>query len=195
MKRHNLVGQRFGRLLVIRDAGNHIRRRKSQWEAVCDCGAKKIFIGTRLMSGQTKSCGCLAKDLLFQARSLPVGIAARNHVLYHYQADAKRRGFSWELTLEDFLRLTASECHYCGEPPSNRIGNRRTHRYNGEFVYSGLDRKDNAQGYTLQNVVPSCAICNKAKRTLSYEKFIVWLIKVGQKQIRENHDKSHFATA
>ena len=63
-----------------------------------------------------------------------------------YAKNARKKDLSWDLTGEDFDRLTSLECFYCGCPPSTV--NRRDPGY-AEFVYNGLDRVDNAQGYTL----------------------------------------------
>lgn len=52
----NLVGQRFGRLVVVK----HIRL--SLWECVCDCGTVKQVEGTKLKTKQTTSCGCYRRD-------------------------------------------------------------------------------------------------------------------------------------
>lgn len=43
------------------------------------------------------------------------------------------------------------------------------------IVYNGLDRRDNAQGYTLENTVPCCKFCNFAKNVYSEEDFIGWI--------------------
>lgn len=60
----NLVGQKFGRLLVIKDLGtdnsNHIRK----YECLCDCGNKTIVAARHLLSGATKSCGCYQKECI-----------------------------------------------------------------------------------------------------------------------------------
>mgnify|MGYP000060629895 CR=1 FL=1 len=53
---NNLIGQRFGRLLVIGRAsepGKPIR-----WTCQCDCGAVKDVAATKLPNGNTVSCGC-----------------------------------------------------------------------------------------------------------------------------------------
>jgi hypothetical protein len=52
MKRFNLTGKRFGRLVVIAYAGG------GKWLCVCDCGARVVVRGYRLRGGNTKSCGC-----------------------------------------------------------------------------------------------------------------------------------------
>lgn len=58
----NLTGQRFGRLVVLREVENHISpsgTKYRQWECQCDCGNKVNVLQTSLRKGATKSCGCL----------------------------------------------------------------------------------------------------------------------------------------
>lgn len=55
-----LVGQRFGRLQVVRYLGRKDRR--AYWSVVCDCGGEAIASGKGLSSGSARSCGCLAKE-------------------------------------------------------------------------------------------------------------------------------------
>ena len=61
----NLIGQRFGRLVVIADAGT--KRSKCghtyrMWKCKCDCGKYKDLATGNLTSGNTRSCGCLKVD-------------------------------------------------------------------------------------------------------------------------------------
>ena len=59
MKRYDLIGQRFGRL-VVQDINPEItKHRKWKWDCLCDCGKRVAVVTDRLMSGKTKSCGCL----------------------------------------------------------------------------------------------------------------------------------------
>ena len=58
------------------------------------------------------------------------------------------RGHSWELTLSDYLTLTAQPCEVCGGDVGNGCG---------------LDRLDNRGGYTPDNVRPCCGACNVAR--------------------------------
>lgn len=61
--RKNLVGQRFGRLLVVEMLYNY---KPTRCRCMCDCGKEKIVIGTALTSGKTKSCGCLQSEIAAQ---------------------------------------------------------------------------------------------------------------------------------
>lgn len=58
----DLVGQRFGRLVVQSRAPNHKRIDRPTWECRCDCGKSVILPGGYLRSGRHKSCGCFRRD-------------------------------------------------------------------------------------------------------------------------------------
>lgn len=60
----NLVGKRFGNLLVIEDVGS--KKGKHYWKCQCDCGNIKEVPGAYLRHGITKSCGCLKSKGLKQ---------------------------------------------------------------------------------------------------------------------------------
>lgn len=49
------LGQKFGRLLVVARLGEYAR-------CLCDCGATSTPRMDKLTGGQTKSCGCLARE-------------------------------------------------------------------------------------------------------------------------------------
>jgi hypothetical protein len=55
----NLLGQKFGKLTVVRFAGrNHGKSRNVSWECLCDCGNTTVTSSGHLRSGNTESCGC-----------------------------------------------------------------------------------------------------------------------------------------
>jgi hypothetical protein len=60
-KRLNLVGQKFGRLIVIADVGRDTRK-NVLWLCRCKCGNETIVRGYHLTGGGTKSCGCLRDE-------------------------------------------------------------------------------------------------------------------------------------
>jgi hypothetical protein len=71
----DLVGQRFGRLLVIARAENKVfpgGKTSPQWLVRCDCGREKIVLGQCLRRGVTLSCSCLAGELARQHRRASV---------------------------------------------------------------------------------------------------------------------------
>lgn len=59
-KAKDLTGMRFGRLTVLEFCER--RGRFPYWICKCDCGKTVIKSGYSMMQGNTKSCGCLAKE-------------------------------------------------------------------------------------------------------------------------------------
>ena len=62
-KPHDLTGKRFGRLTVISRADIKDRDQRTRWHCLCDCGKMIVVTGNALQQENTKSCGCLRKDL------------------------------------------------------------------------------------------------------------------------------------
>lgn len=63
-KINDLTNQKFGRLLVIeRDIEESKKQGRSYWKCQCECGNIKSIRGTSLICGDTKSCGCLSKEI------------------------------------------------------------------------------------------------------------------------------------
>ena len=60
MKRNYLVGRRFEKLFVIAETGR-TNDRHIKYECVCECGNRTNVSGSDLLSGHTKSCGCLER--------------------------------------------------------------------------------------------------------------------------------------
>ena len=73
-----------------------------------------------------------------------------------YKKCAKKRGYKFELSLEDFTKLTRNtKCFYCGD----------------KHEIIGVDRVYNDGNYKVGNVVSCCTICNTMKMTLSLDVF------------------------
>lgn len=54
----DLTGMRFGKLIVLKQAGLN-KEGRQLWECQCDCGNIHITNGRNLQLGICKSCGCL----------------------------------------------------------------------------------------------------------------------------------------
>ena len=60
LKNINLIGQRFGKLIVVEKAEDYISpkgKHESKWLCKCDCGNEKVIRQSDLRSNRTKSCG------------------------------------------------------------------------------------------------------------------------------------------
>lgn len=65
---YDLTGQKFGRLLVLERAGTD-KRKNATWRCLCDCGNETIKSSVYLRNGDTKSCGCLHKEVVSDMKS------------------------------------------------------------------------------------------------------------------------------
>lgn len=54
----NLVGEKFGRL-VVKSRADNSPSGQARWNCVCECSGVKIVHGYDLRSGKVSSCGCL----------------------------------------------------------------------------------------------------------------------------------------
>lgn len=183
-----IPGTRYGRLVVLARGDNKYSAdgtpRGATWTCRCDCGNEVAVTGHSLRTGNTESCGCLRVDRAFEKTSLPNGVAAKNKAIRNMKSNAERRNIPWELEDDHVVALTQQNCHYCGIPPMHTSKAR-----NGDFSYNGLDRVDSGRGYSSDNVVPCCIVCNNAKQTLSLSEFLDWVERVYQYSIVPKDNK------
>lgn len=78
MKKQDLSGMRFNRWAVISDSGQRVAA-KVMWRCKCDCGAEGLVAAGNLKSGQSRSCGCLDREV------------AAKRMTTHGDADAGKR--------------------------------------------------------------------------------------------------------
>ncbi len=171
----DLTGQTFGRLLVLyRD--NFKKTKQAAWVCRCSCGKIGSFSGTNLRLQRTKSCGCFQSEVTAKLGCERCqGNPARNQILLRYKAAAKRRGLQYGIDDVLFDSLMSGNCRYCGIPPSMKKFSKGGDR---SFTYNGIDRINNTIGYIPENVVSCCKICNRAKSSMSYDDFILWVMRV-----------------
>jgi hypothetical protein len=177
----DLVGRQFGRLTVQArvDAGH--------WRCVCVCGGVKDVAGSNLRSGNVASCGCLwnetraanAKAAAEKRKGQKRPTVAKTGTAFRillgtYRLSARTRGHVFELSDEVFRSITSAVCFYCGAVPA-----RRSESYAGEvYLYNGIDRVNNALGYTADNSVSCCWKCNELKGSKNSKEFIAHIIKI-----------------
>lgn len=97
-----------------------------------------------------------------------------------YKYNAKNRGFEFNLTIDEFDEITKRPCFYCGEYDISYLGEN----------YNGVDRIDNANGYTAENSVSCCEFCNRMKLDHTLNE---WLWKINKINSRTNTILSYAA--
>ena len=171
--KHNLIGQRFGKLTVVKQSPSHQGR--SMWLCNCDCGNKKVIMGHSIKTCKTMSCGSCAS---FTANMEP----ARYSEFVKYKGNAIKRGLSFNISSELFKALTQKPCIYCGVTPTKS----RKSECKIPIHFTGIDRKDNTKGYEEDNCFPCCRVCNFGKGKMPHEEYLAHLKQVALHMCKQN---------
>ena len=148
-KKIDLTGQRFGRLVVLEEAGR--KNGSVTWLCQCDCKEKNIVFtrGSDLRKGSTKSCGCFNKEKTKETNTK------------HGQSNKNNKPTSVYKSWQDML----SRCYNPNNSAYHNYGGRgikvceRWHDFEnfyediGKYKPKGktLERINNDDGYYLEN--------------------------------------------
>lgn len=168
----DITGLKINRLTIlnIKDRIKSGNTLKIRWNCLCSCGNLFFARGDQILNNSTKSCGCLNNEKRKQnsnKRKLPVLIAKMNLKIGKYKTEARRRQRAWSLTNQEAYTLFQNNCFYCNKEPND---------------LNGIDRVNNKEGYTLDNTVSCCSICNTMKMDLNVNRFINHINLIQNKQ-------------
>lgn len=164
-----------------------------RWKCKCICGVIKTLRSSWLTTGGSKSCGCKKFESMAKTNTLPNNKSQKNRILRTYKGHATSRNLEFKLTNKEFEELIVKECHYCGIQPSNIKNPESTNKYGNitPFRYNGIDRVDSSVGYTIENCVPCCKLCNRSKGELPLNEWIEWIGRLN-KHLGEIQDETQF---
>ena len=159
----SLEGQTFERLTILKDGWQKDKNGNLYCKCQCVCGTVKSIRLDHLRGKRVKSCRCYRKSVAGNnTRKAPYQWLYT--ILRRTCRQPNRQNKPCSLTFNEFLTFTSiPTCHYCGNhitwPPYQSVhsnGKLASHAYY-------LDRKDNALGYTKDNCVVCCSLCNRVK--------------------------------
>ena len=187
-----MTGKRFGRLVVLREAGRD-NDRNVLWKCLCDCGNIKVVSGRHLRTDNTKSCGCLHIELLTQSNTthgmtgtpeyiIWAGMIKRctnkNSEAYRYYGGRGIKVCDRWLSFENFYKDM-------GDRPEGL----------------SIDRKDNDKGYYLENCRWATPVEQASNRRMQSNNKtgisgVYWNKSAGkyQAEIQVNHKRIYLGT-
>lgn len=146
----DLTGQRFGRLTAIARAGSDAQG-KATWYCMCDCGNSVVATGTKLRRHNTKSCGCLKREVhrkrmtkhgKTKTRLFPIWQSMKDrchcpshHAYKHYGGRGITVCYEWRNDFQAFYDWAMANGYDENAP-------------NGQCT---IDRIDNDKGYSPDN--------------------------------------------
>lgn len=182
--RIDLTEKVFGRLKVIEKSNLNSSDGTPLWRCVCECGKEGLYRQRNLIQNGSRSCGCLVTEARKKhKRSIKdSGLAAYYKT---YKFNAKKRNLSFDITYEEFCSLCFKHCEYCGCRPSNTLklnGSRNVqdtlYLIENPVYINGIDRINSSVGYTIDNSVPCCTMCNRMKLDHSIEEFKIHITEI-----------------
>lgn len=108
-----------------------------------------------------------------------------NYIINSYIQRCKLHKTEWSLTKAQAIKLFQQTCIYCGASPrlvrnayvsgGKEVTSNVEHCRAAEVKCNGIDRVDSLRGYTVDNSVTCCWICNNAKTDMTLEEFFAWI--------------------
>jgi hypothetical protein len=153
-----------------------------QWLCICDCGKERIVKSYVLYNKKIKDCGCdIEKRKKYDSE-----VNAKRILYNSYKDGEKAKIVGFDISEEDFFKITKVNCFYCNTAPF-AVKRNHSRNWKSAYVYNGLDRIDNKKGYFLSNIRPCCKWCNFTKKDMSEKDFIAWIKKIGNNLIKSEH--------
>lgn len=141
----DIVGQRFGRYLVIAKSDKRTKAMKQMVLCKCDCGTEREVVAGNLRSGLTNSCGCW-KDEKTSARMKKHGFS-KNTMYMRYRSMIKR---CYEKTHKEYANYGGRGITVCSRWLDS-VENYIEDMGFPPFKDASIDRIDNNLGYSKEN--------------------------------------------
>lgn len=166
--RMDLTGRRFGRLVVLKRDDECNKKYILKWICKCDCGKEWPVVGSSLMYGSTTSCGCIRREKHWKGYEDLSG-SYWNSI----QKGAKSRNLECTITIEEAWDLYIKQNKKCALTGVDiKIIPNIT--FHGKEHTASLDRIENTEGYTINNVRWVHSDINMLRRAYSDDFFIKW---------------------
>lgn len=165
IKKPLTVGEKFTRLTVISEG--EIVNDKAKYLVRCDCGVEKVVDRVALISGATKSCGCLNAELSSQRKTnLSHGMSGTP--VYNTWLSMRRRCYGEsDSSYENYGGRGIQVCDRWNPDKGGSFEN--FYRDMGTIPYEGasIERLDVNGDYSLQN----CVWADKTTQCFNRRKF------------------------
>ncbi len=157
--RNDLVGKIFSYLTVVSREEN--RKNKVRYKCECDCGNSCVVDYTKLVSGHTKSCGCLHREVASAtSRNRNQKMVGENHPRWRFDLTDEERRDRLEKRSANTPRLMkwrnkvfARDGYTC-----RRCGDSQGHNLRAHHIYSWNSHKK--MRYLVSNGMCLCEKCH-----------------------------------
>lgn len=188
-RRKNHEGKKYHHLTMIKPVRSGGAGKGMYWLAQCDCGTTREVRASEASLGYVKTCGkCSYHLALVQGAGAKGGHKfSQNHGKNRglreqerrYIYSAMKRSIPWHLTPREFEQIVKQPCTYCqAEPREYKARLKKGKGRQVSALMNGIDRIDSSKGYTLDNCIACCTMCNRMKLDLPIADFIKQCTKI-----------------
>ncbi len=184
MKSIDITNHRFGMLTVVSKCLDRSNISSTEhgikyWNVKCDCGTEKSVRRDHLISGHTKSCGCLHSRLGLDNPNRKgykdISSTFWRAVRRRMREYKEKKNIESDLTIQEaydlFLKQNKS-CAYTNLPLT--IGNSKIP------TTASIDRIDSNKGYTVSNIQWVHASVNFIKNDFPEDEFLYFVKLIAQ---------------
>ena len=153
----DITGEKYGRLTAVRLVENGSRKWKTKWLFKCDCGNEIVLSANAARRGNTKSCGCLRREVSAAKSRDALKLAQAACVTHGYTGQRIYKTFKG-MKQRCYNPLNTKFKYYGGkgiticdewlDDPGVFIKWALSHGYNDTLT---IDRKDSSKGYCPDN--------------------------------------------
>jgi hypothetical protein len=162
----NLIGQRFGKLIVIEKIGNN-KKGRSIWQCRCDCGGTTNYCSDVLLQNAASKC----KEC---RRAKYVGEISGRFFNRIKQSANRGRKLQFNITQQYIWDLFLKQDRKCAFTDIEIFFPKQFR----DVWTASLDRIDSSKGYIEGNVQWVHKDINVMKQDMSDEEFIEWCKKI-----------------
>lgn len=175
-----VIGKKFGKLTVLKFLGRINKDYHNHLLCKCECGIKKTIRVSKVLSGETRSCGCLARE--FASKNLSE-INTRHGMCdtIEYKTWAGMKARCYNKNMREYFRYggrgigVSNRWRYSFENFYKDMGDKPTPQHS-------IDRIDNKKGYNKENCRWATKKEQSANRAVSLPPYVYKLIEDIQKQ-------------
>lgn len=155
-----------------------------------ECGAGHIFYaGDKAISSGDLKCNRCERHIKIRNENRTEVMLNREYVK-SVKYRHRKKGFDIKgvITYEEFKYIVARPCYYCGKEFSKILRDveksRKVQVTNTIVKICGIDRVDSSKGYTIDNVVSCCDICNRMKLDKDITEFFDTIKRIYEKHLK-----------
>jgi len=157
---------------IVDGPKRHNKNNYTVWKIKCPFCENAIWTKptfTRLKNGY------ICRSCMYEKNKVKNDTPSKNRAFNALKVSAKKRGLNVSINFKQFLDISKKNCYYCNANPAERGVNKP---WQEKALLNGIDRKNNKDGYSLENCVPCCTMCNRSKNKYSLEEWEDWIVGV-----------------